>query len=58
MPGVFVPHGAPFWLLPLMALIADRLLLRAVAAYAAGGYAALEAAPRTAASSRLLAQLK
>jgi hypothetical protein len=33
-------------------------LLRAVAAYAAGGYAALAAAPRTTASARLLAQLK
>ena len=33
-------------------------LLRAVAAYAAGGYAALEAAPRTAARARLLAQVK
>ena len=33
-------------------------LLRAVAAYAAGGYAALEAAPRTTAAAKLLAQLK
>jgi hypothetical protein len=33
-------------------------LLRAVAAYAAGGYAALEAAPRSAAAAHLLAQLK
>jgi hypothetical protein len=33
-------------------------LLRAVAAYAAGGYAALAAAPRTTASAKLLAQLK
>lgn len=33
-------------------------LLRAVAAYAAGGQAALEAAPRTTAAAKLLAQLK
>jgi len=33
-------------------------LLRAVAAYAAGGYAALEQAPASAAATRLLAQLK